>query len=326
MATFNSYKKRREAIIIGPESAPGTTATKQYAVRWLDKGLKPVPGIIENESAMGNDIRVNDSAIDVWHSEGPLGGKVTPDLYGWLQTGLYNKTTTTGTGPTYTHVLSRDLTLARRSFSIWDVRPHGTRLYKSCYIDNLETKIEVGESGAWLEVAGAFKGWKHTDIAAGTVTPIFKVGELEFTSRQVEVFIADNVAGLAAGKVRPKSITITQGEPVTVDHYVGETDNDPEFDSAPVEAKCSMVVKYKSDTFDTALASNAIKAVRIVASNGDESITWLATKARIRELTDSDGRDDTVTQEISWYFEADETNGGKDMEVTVVNSVSSLSA
>lgn len=326
MATFNSYMKRREAIVIGPESAPGTTATKQYAFRWLDKSLKPVYSVLENESAMGNDIKVNDSAIDVVHSEGSLGGKVTPDGYAWLQTGLYNKATTTGTGPTYTHTLSRDLTLARRTFSIWDVRPQGTRLYKSCYLDNLETKLEVGENGAWLTATGAFKGWKHTDVAAGTVTPAFKVGELEFTSRQVEVFIADNVAGLAAGKVKPKSITISQSQAVTVDHYLGETNNDPEFDSAPVETKCSMVIKYKSDTFDTAMAANTVKAVKIVATNGAESITWLATKARIRELTDSDGRDDVVTQEISWYFEADETNSGKDMEVTVVNSVSSLAA
>lgn len=433
MTSFNSYKKRREAIVIGPESAPGTVATKQYSYRWLDKGLKPIPGILENESAMGSDVKVNDSAIDVWHSEGPLGGKVTEDGIGWLATGMLNKVTTTtatldvpvantpstattggtlaaatyyyvlvainasgqttksnevsvvttgststttitwaaitgatgyriyrgtsagaentyfavgavttftdtgaaGTGGTppvsntattsqNKHVFSRDQTIARRTLSVWDVRPVSTRLYKSCYMDNLTVKVEVGEKGAWLEATTALKGWKHADVTG--VTPAFKVGEKEFTSRQVAVYLADNVAGLSTGKIKPKSITIQMEEGTTVDHSLGETNDDPEFDSAPAEVKGSMVIKYRKTDFEDDYFINKVHALKVVAINGTSKVEWLGTKVRFRELTDSDGRDDIVTQEISFYFEADDANSGKDIEMTVTNDVASYAA
>lgn len=324
MATFNSYKKRREAIVIGPESAPGTVATKQYSFRWLDKGIKSIPGILENESAMGSDVKINDSAIDLWHSEGPLGGKVTEDGIGWLATGMFNKVTTTAAGAQYKHVFTRDKTVARRTLSVWDVRPVSTRLYKSMYMDNLNVNLEVGESGAWLEASTAFKGWKHEDVSA--VTPAFKVGEREFTSRQVEVFLADDVAGLTAGKIKPKSITIQLEESTTVDHSLGESANDPEFDSAPAEAKGSMVIKYRKTDFEDGYFINKRHALKVVATNGTSKIEWLGTKVRFRELTDSDGRDDVVTQEISFYFEADDANAGKDIEMTVTNDVVSYAA
>lgn len=321
---FNSYKKRREAIVIGPESAPGVVATKQYSFRWLDKGIKSVPGILENESAMGSDVKINDSAIDLWHSEGPLGGKVTEDGIGWLGTGMFNKVTTTVDGDQFKHVFSRDKTVARRTLSVWDVRPVSTRLYKSMYMDNLNINLEVGESGAWLQATTALKGWKHEDVTG--VTPAFKVGEKEFTSRQVEVFLADDEAGLAAGKIKPKSITIQMEESTTVDHSLGETNNDPEFDSAPAEAKGSMVIKYRKTDYEDGFFTNKIHALKVVATNGTSKIEWLGTKVRFRELTDSDGRDDVVTQEISFYFEADENNAGKDIEMTLTNDVESYAA
>lgn len=327
MATVNPYKKRREAVVIGPETTPGTVATKQYAFRWLEKGLSPKPTILENESAMGSDVKVNDSAIDVWHSEGPLGGKVTDAGFGWLQAAMLNKVTTTLVSPgNYKHVFSRDLTVPRRSFSIWDVRPHGTRLYKSCYFDNLETKIEVSDKGAWMETKMAVKGWKHQDVPAGTVIPVFDNSEKEFTSRQVEVLLADDVAGLTAGKIKPRSITIQQEEGATVDHSLGETNDDPEFTFAPQEAKGSMVIKYRKTDFEDDYFVNKVHAMKIVATNGSSKIEILGTKVRFRELKDSEGRDDTVTQEISFYFEADGNNGGKDIEVTIYNTMTSYAS
>ncbi len=327
MSTHNAYKKRREMIVIGPESAPGTVATKKYAFRWLDKGIKSVPGILENESAMGEDTRVNDSAIDVWHSEGPLGGKVTEDGIGYLHTGMFNKVTTTGASAPYTHVFERDKTAARRTLSVWDVRPAGTRLFKSMYMDNLELKVEVGDQGAWLEASTAMKGWKHADVAA--IIPAYVAGEREFTSRHVKVYLADDVAGLAntaTALVKARSVTLTLEESVTVDHSVGESNDDPEFDSAPAEAKGTMVVKYRKTDFEDDYFANAIHAMKIVVENGPSKIEYLGTKVRFREVTDSEGRDDTVTQTISFYFEADENNGGKDIVATVVNGVDSYAA
>lgn len=326
MSTHNAYKKRLELAVIGVETTRGTAASKKYAFPWLNKGMKSVPGIIENESAIGLDARVNDSAIDTWHSEGPLGGKVTEDNFGVLLNGMFNKITTVNNGDgTYTHTFERDRNAARKTFSFWDVRPSTTRLFKSLYMDNLNLNIEVGEKGAWLETSTSFKGWKHEDVT-GFTPPGIDAAAKEFTSRMVEVRIANDVAGLTAGKIKPRSIELNLEETATVDHSVGETNNDPEFDSAPPEAKGTMVVKYRNTDFEDAYFANTIRAMSITAQNGAEKIEVIGTQVRFRELTDSDGRDDVVSQTISFYFEEDLANSGRDVIVKVTNNQASFTA
>lgn len=325
----NAYRKRREVAVIGLEATPGATPTKQHTMHWLDKNFRSIPNILENESAMGEDARVNDSAIDVWHSEGSLGGKVTENGIAVLLNGVLNKVTTTAlTGPDagkYKHVFTRDKTVARKTFSFWDVRPPSIRLFKSLYMDNLAINLEVGESGAWLQFTSAFKGWKHTDTTG--VTPAFDATEDEFTSRHVKLFLADDVAGLAdtaASRLKVKSFTITLEETATPDHAIGETDNDPEFDSAPAEVRGTFVVKYRKTDLEEDFFTNAVHAMKLLAENNGDIIEILATKVRFRELTDSDGRDDIVTQTVSFYCEADVANAMKDVEVSVTNRLASF--
>lgn len=325
MSTFSAYKKRREIAVLGIESAPGVVATKQYMYRWLTKGLNSIPDILENESAVGSDVRVNDSAIDVWHSEGPLGGKVTENGIALLNHGMFNKVVTTdNTDGTYTHSFTRDKTIARKSFSIWDVTPAGTHLYQSMYMDNLNLKVEVGDKGAWLEADTSFKGWKHKDVTA--ITPVLDTSEREYTSRHVTVLLADDVAGLAdaSARVRARSITLALEETANVDHSVGEVNDDPEFDFDPQEAKGTMVVKYKKTDFTEDYFTNKIHALKILIVNGDSKIEYVGTKVRFREVTPSDGINDTVSQTISFFFEADDQNGGKDIVSNVTNTLASL--
>lgn len=326
MANVNPYKKRVELAVIGVETTRGTAATKKYAFRWLTKNVRSIPNILENESAMGNNIKINDSAIDVWHSEGPLGGKVTEDGLGYLLNGMFNKITTVNNGDgTYTHTFERDPNAARKTLSFWDVRPAGTRLFKSMYMDNLTLNLEVGDSGAWLQCSTAFKGWKHEDVSS-FAPPAFTTGEKEFTSRNVEIRLAANAAGLAnaASKIRPRSIEVALEESSTVAHYIGEVNDDPEFDSAPAEAKGTMVVKYRSTDFETDFFNNAVHAMSIKATQGVESVEIIGTQVRFRELSDSDGRDDVVSQTISYFFESDQSNGGRDIIVKVTNQLASF--
>lgn len=327
MTTHSAYLKRREALVIGIEATRGVTAAQDYAFRWLSKGVKTIPGILENESAMGNDNRVNDSAIDVSHSEGPLSGKVTETGIGYLNRGLFTKVTTTEVTPgsKYKHHFEYDSTVEAKSFSFWDVRPSTTRLYKSMVLDNLELNVEAGESGAWLEVSTAVKGWKHEDVAA--VTPVFEVDETEFTSRHVKLYLADDVAGLAdltASRVKARSIKLQLEQPKTVEHSVGDGDQ-PEFDKGPFEAKGEMVIRYKKTDFEEDYFANAVHAMKIVIENEGDIIEYLATKVRFRELTDSDDRDAVVTQQISFYCESDNTNGGHAIVCDLTNGVPSYS-
>ena len=324
---FPVYKKRREIAVIGVESTPGTVATKKYAFPWLEKGIHPIISMLENESALGLDTRVNDSAADVGHAEGPLAGKVNENNLFYLLPAMFSKVTTVDNEDgTYTHTFERDPAVARKTLSIWDVRPAGTRLYKSAYLDNLGIKIEVGDQGAYLEASTSIKSWLHEDVASFT-PPAFEVGEKEFVSRQVRVYLADDEDGLsnAAALVKTKSIDWSAEETVTVEHYVGEVNNDPEFSSAPAETKASLVARYRSTDFEQGYFANKVHAMKIVAENDDTKIEIIGTRVRFRELTDSDGRDDEVTQTISAFFESDLANGGKDVVVKVTNSIASFS-
>lgn len=324
MAIFNSYKGRREIAVLGVEATPGAVALKQYMFRYLEKGLKTIPGILENESGIGSDIRVNDSAIDVSHSEGSLGGKVTENGISILNHGMFNKVTTVDNlDGTYTHSFTRDGSVGRKSFSFWDVTPAGTFLYKSLYMDNLVLNVEVGEAGAWLQATTAFKGWKEESVAP--ITPVLDTTEKEFTSRHVSIIFADDEAGLAATpRVKARSIELTMEEAATVDHSVGEIGDDPEFDFAPQEAKGTMVVKYKKTEFTEDYFLNKIHAAKFLVENGDAKIEYIGTKVRFREVTKSEGLDDTVTQTISFFFEADGENGGKDIICNVTNTLDSI--
>lgn len=328
MTLFSPYRKRREILVIGIEAKPGVVATKKYAMRWLEKSFRSIPSILENESAMGLDSKINDSDIDVWHSEGSIGGKVTELGFGYLLNGMLNKVTTVDNEDgTFTHTFERDMNAARKTFSVWDVRPVGTRLFTAQHMDNLNLSIEVGDAGAWLETSAAFKGWKHSDESAFT-PPAFAADEKEFTSRMVTIRLADDLAGLsgAASRVKAKSIEFNMEEGTSPAHYVGEMDNDPEFDSDPAEVKGSMVVKYRTTDFEEAYFVNKKHAMSITAQNGDEKIEIIGTQVRFRELTDSDGRDETVSQTISYYFEPNLSEGGKDVIVKVTNREASFSA
>ncbi|MFJ6416470.1 hypothetical protein [Paeniglutamicibacter sp. NPDC091659] len=268
---------------------------------------------------------MNDSAIDVWHSEGPLGGKVTDNGLAILMHGMLNKVTTVDNlDGTWTHSFERDDSVARKSLSYWNVGPSGTRLYNSVYMDNLNLKLEVGDNGAWFEVDTALKGWKHKDVTG--VTPVFDTADKEFTSRHVRVYLADDVAGLAVAeaRVRARSITLALEETATVDHSVGELEDDPEFDQAPQEAKGTMVVKFKKTDYEDDYFTNKIHALKIEAINGTSSISVTGTKVRFREVTRSDGRDDTVTLTISFFFEADDLNGGKDIVSEITNTLAAV--
>lgn len=333
MTNVNPYRKRLELAVIGVETTRGTAAPKKFAFPWLNKNVRSIPNVIENESAVGLATRVNDSAIDVWHSEGPLGGKVTEENFPVLLHGMFEKVTTTaieeGGEPTgfYEHVFERDPSVARKTLSLWDVRPSGTRLFKSLYMDNLGLSIEVGDSGAWLQCSTAVKGWKHEDVSSVT-PPSIDPDLKEFTSRMVKIYLADDVAGLAneSARIKPRQVDINFEETVTPDHYLGETNNDPEFDSAAAEAKGSMVVKYRSTDFEDGYFTNKVHAMKIVAENGEQKIEITGTKVRFRELTDSDGINDVVSQTISFFFESDLDNGGKDVVVKVTNKVASFTS
>lgn len=326
MTSVNPYLKRRELFVLALESTRGTASTgTRYTFPWLTKGITTMPGILENESGNGNDYRVNDSAIDVNHAEGPLGGKVTETNIAILERLMMTKVTTTDNEDgTYTHDFEYDSTVEPATATGWDVRPSTTRRYTALTPENLDIEVEAGENGGWLTASTALKGWKHTDVTP--ITPTDTGDDKEYTSRMVKVFLADDVAGLADetnSRVKARRIKISREQSKAADHSVGDGDT-PEFDKGPFEAKGEMVVKYRKTDFEEDYFANAVHAMKVVVQNGDTKIEYTGTKVRFRELTDSDDRDTVVTQTISFYFESDHNNGGHAIKSSVTNTMEAI--
>lgn len=327
MASFSAYKKRREVLALGVEATPGATAAKQHVFPYLTENLRSIPGVLENESADGTNRRVNDSAMDVAHSEGSVGGKVTANNFSLLAYGMFSKVDTVDNADgTYTHTLSRDDSVARKSFSAWKVTPAGTRLFKSLFLDSLNLSIETSDAGGWLQSEASMKGWKHADVAA--ITPVMPAdsAESEYVSRMVKLYLADDTDGLGTAlRMKIMSATFSMEESTTVSHSVGEeAEGGPEFDHAPQEARIEFVIRYQKDDYETALWANKKHALQLVAENGDEKIEITGTKVRFREAVKSDGLNDTVTLSCTMFFENDWDNGGKDVEMKITNTLASL--
>lgn len=325
MTSHNPYLKRRETLVIGKEATRGVAGTPTYAFRWLNKTLTTLPGIIENESGVGDDNRVNDSAIAVNHAEGTIGGKITNQQIAYMERWIMPVVTTTNNGDgTYTHEFTYSPTTEGVTYSVWDIRPSTTRLYKSCVLDNLELTAEAGESGAWVEASAAVKGWKHENVSP--VTPSFDLTEKEFTNRHVKIYLADDEAGLSDlvnARVKARRWVLAREQTRPVDHSLGDGDT-PEFDKSPFEAKGELVIKYRKTDYEEGYFSNKQHAMKVVIQDGDDKIEYIGTKVRFRELTDSDGRDEVVTQQISYIFEADYANGGHAIKVRVTNNMATI--
>lgn len=83
----NEFIGRRKAVGFGVESTAGTSAAPSFWYRHMSLDFQRKVTAIQNESAMGRNEKVNDSAIVEEWAEGTLEGKVYDLSIGPL---LYN--------------------------------------------------------------------------------------------------------------------------------------------------------------------------------------------------------------------------------------------
>lgn len=309
MSNFDQYLGRTEYVGLGIEgddnATRGTAVAPQVFFRWLDNDLQPKQNIIENESAMGTVVKVNDSAITGKWMEGTLGGKVSDIGIGYPLLGMFGDVTSVTTGGTTKHTFSLRQSSVPRTLTTTIKNPSATVQYPYSVIDSLEIS---GEAKGYVQVSMPMKARVGSSTS---VSPAF-VAEKEFTIANVEIRMADTIANLAAAPLVDAS-----SFKITLDRTVGDPyfpmgpagANAPEFDRGPWEAKGSLVLRYKSTDFEDDWLANAVKAMRITMTNGSSILNFDGGRVRIRELTKSKGRDDIVTQSISLYFEPDTATG-----------------
>lgn len=300
MQPTDPYIARREAIGLGVEATPGTGVAAQGWLRWLDQTIQPKTNVVENESAMGVVERVNDSEITNKWAEGTIGGKVTVETVGFLLLGMFgtvSSSTVDGNG-IYTHSYSVKQSSVPTALSITRVTPLKSERFSYGTIESFELSAEMG---GYVTVSSAIKA-----RAGETVTDtVALVSEAEFTSKHITIKTAANVAGLAGAPViKARSLKVNAERPSTAFDPLG-TDDQPEFDLGAFEAKGEFVVRATSTEYEEAYLANTRHALEVAMVNGNESLSFTASKVRFRELESSRDRDDVVTATIQFFCEFD---------------------
>ncbi|WKK71449.1 phage tail tube protein [Rathayibacter oskolensis] len=159
----------------------------------------------------------------------------------------------------------------------------------------------TAEAGGWVEVSSAVKA----RIGVTSAETIALASETEFTSKHVTLKVASTVGALAASTaVKASRVALTLERSSEAFFPLG-TDDAPEFDRGPFEARGEFVVRLGDTQYEDDFLSNALKAMSITISNGNDSLAFTASKVRYRELEVSRDRDSVVTATVQFFCEFD---------------------
>ena len=299
MSTTNQFIGRREYVGIGVETTPGTGVPAVIWMRWLTNSLINKTTVIENESAMGVVDRVNDSEIVEKWSEGNLQGKVTSETIGFLLLGLFGSVSDGAVaGGVYPHTFTVNQSGIPKTLSFIRSNPLQVQQHAFGTVDSLEI---TADAGGWVEVNAGVKARVGTTT---TATPAFNP-ELEFTSKNITLRTAVNVAGLtAAADIKASHVQISLERASEAFHPLGTSDV-PEFDNGVFNAKGEFTVRMTDDQYETDFLANTVKAMYILIANGTTSLKFTASKVRYRDLAVTRDKDKIVTATIQFFAEYD---------------------
>ncbi|AZZ51430.1 phage tail tube protein [Rathayibacter festucae] len=301
MPTSDQYIARREAIGLGIEATPGTPVAPQFWLHWLTQGIQPKKTTVENESAMGVVDRVNDSQITAKWVEGTIGGKVTVQSVGAMLLGMFgNVSTGAAVSGVYPHTFSNSQSSIPRTLTTCIVSPLASKRHPYTTFDNLEI---TAEAGGWVEVSSAVKA----RIGTTSTETVALASETEFTSKHVTLKVAANTGALAASTaVKANRVALTLERTSEAFFPLG-TDDAPEFDRGAFEARGEFVVRLGDTQYEDDFLTNVAKAMSITIANGNDKLTFTASKVRYRELELTRDRDAVVTATVQFFCEFDTT-------------------
>ncbi|WIE74483.1 phage tail tube protein [Curtobacterium sp. MCSS17_007] len=312
MSSHQQFDGRIEAVGLGLETTPGVPVAPQIFYRWLDNDLQPNLNIIENNSAMGNPVKVNDSEIVARSYAGTLGGKVTDIGIGYLFYLLFGSVSSVANGGLFNHTFDVLPSSVPKTATLSMVSPAHSKRHPYAVVDSIELKAEAG---GWVTVSAPMKA----RLGSVVTTSAAFVPETEFTSKHVSIKFAANQAGIAAAPViDATSVTLNLDRSTGDPFFPLGTDSNAEFDRGPWEAKGEITMRYKNTDFEDGWFANSIQSAQITIANGTKTLVLSGNRVRIREISLNKGLDDIVTQTVSLYFEPDTT--GKTVVPVLTNA------
>jgi hypothetical protein len=200
----------------------------------------------------------------------------------------------------YPHTFSNSQSSIPKTLTTALVSPLASKRHPYTTFDNLEI---TAEAGGWVEVSSAVKA----RIGVTSSETVALASETEFTSKHVTLKVANTVGALAASTaVKASRVALTLERSSEAFFPLG-TDDAPEFDRGPFAARGEFVVRLGDTQYEDDFLSNVSKATSITIANGNDKLTFTASKVRYRELEVTRDRDAVVTATIQFFCEFDTT-------------------
>lgn len=323
----NSHSGRKRHIGFAPEATRGTAAAAaMFWIRNSSMGFYDRQDVIDNESSMGIDERVNDSELAGEFSDGPVEGKITADSFGVILTGMFGQPDSSPVeGGGHRHVFRFSDTIgsltAFRKTKVNDLK------FARCTLSSLEMRAAAKD---WSTFSAEMTAMKGTGTSS---TPAYIDNEPEFSGKNVTVRAGLNEAAmLAASRLSASTANATISREVSPYWGLGNEQPD-DIDATEITVEGELTTRYKDLTLENYARQNQKIWLQIMHENAavdlgggnHPSLTITYPKASLRSPDLSDDLAAFVNQTFSVVGEYNTTEGYS-IEVVLVNSTPSYAA
>lgn len=318
----NSHTARKVHYGLAPEGTRGTAAAA--ATHWLKHSTLDFydrQDIIDNESAMGIDEKINDSEIASIMADGSIEGKITVDSFGLVLRGMFGAPVSVQRGTTgiYDHTFRFKETLG--SLTAFRKSKMNDLKFARVTLSSLEIAAKSKDWTTFSSDAVAMKG------AATASTPVY-AEEAEFSGKNVVVKAATTKAGLA-GATRLPASSFTSSTERAVEPYFGLGNVEPdEIDATEITVSAEMTLRYKNLDLENYWRANTKLWIQTIMTNTavdlgggvNPSLTITYPKASLRTPALSSDLAKVVDQTFNITGEFNTTEGAA-IEVVLTNRV-----
>lgn len=326
---MSEYTGRKVSFGLAKEAVRGTAeANASYWLNHMSLGFYPRAEKAQNESALGNLHKQNDSTTMTLWGEGDFEMKVGEQSVGALLHATLGSVVTSDNADSNAavkdHTFSFDQSNSPASYTFFRKDPNVNEAYALGMVSQLEFNAELG---SWMMVSGSV----ITKPATSSSATVARINETEFKPKHISLKIADNVAGLAGatGLASLQSLRLTIDRAVERDLALS-TDSPYDISVREIEISGEFVVRHSDAVLLTKYLSDTQQALQITVENTDVTIgaaahpkiVFTLPKVTFDNWEIDQGLGDKVNQTIGFKGLYDVTTA-KALEIVLTNTVAS---
>lgn len=301
---------RLNSFAIGIEATPGTAGAIDAWIPLESGSLKPMAGVIKDESGVGNIVSPMDAHVTKQSSEFDAKGIVRPTSFGYLLLLALGQVAAPALQETgvYKHAFTVKNDNSHPAATI--IRDNQTQEEQSTY-NMIDSLTLTGEASEYLRFDVKTKGRKITN-ATGNSPAYTATGETPLLVSKASIKFAANVAGLgAASRVPVQNFKLTI-EKNLEQMFSTSSDGTEAIDyitqhNKNMEIKGDFEIVYDNETYKTLALAGTLQAIEIsiegralIGATKYEALTIQLASVVLEDWGKSDGNNDIVTQSFGF--------------------------